>query len=543
MKMKKITKKFLPLLLVVLMISSLLIGCNSSNNKGSELSGDNNTSNAGDDVLKVRKTTSLVSTDWEKTTSTEDMTIVWIQVFEGLYGINESEGGYYKELAKDVQVSDDQTAYTVSLVDATFQNGDELKASDVVFSYNRAMANARFNYITNMIESVKEIDDKTVEFTLKYPYAAFDHTLFSVKISSEREVTEAGDSFGTKPHTAGTGPYIISEYDPASGVKLTAYENYWGGAPDIKKVEYVVITEDSAAVIAYENKELDYIHDAPTAEWEALSAASEGNNDLIKGNSIRCLYINWQSTVNNNILSNEYVRQAIYYAVNKENIVKASTNGYGTVANEYIPSEYCATSPPASEGGFETYGYDPEKSKQLLKEAGFTDEDIEKGIYVGTLTTYGAQTGEKAKAATVVQANLAEVGLKCDVEVADVAIISPRLHSFDYDLCIFGDSGNFDFNNIRQQVHSESVGMNVVNYVAEDSPLDYERVEELCTLGVSTTDVEKRLEYYTELWSRVMDSATILPLFNMPAGIVWSEDVDPGALNPTYYHINHFSWK
>ena len=117
------------------------------------------------------------------------------------------------------------------------------------------------------------------------------------------------------------------------------------------------------------------------------------------------------------------------------------------------------------------------------------------------------------------------------------------LLSFGYDLCIFGDSGNFDFNNIRQQVHSESVGMNVVNYVAEDSPLDYERVEELCTLGVSTTDVEKRLEYYTELWSRVMDSATILPLFNMPAGIVWSEDVDPGALNPTYYHINHFSWK
>lgn len=546
--MKKGIKNFLSLLLIVLIIVYILVGCSPSNstepqntNKSNNSTNANNTN--ADKTLKIRKKVPIASTDWEKTNDVEDMQVIWIQVFEGLYGINEAKGGYFKELAKDVQVSDDQLVYTISLVDATFQNGDKLKASDVVFSYDRAMKNSRFNYITDMIDTVKEVDDKTVEITLKYPYAAIIHTFFSIRISSEREVTEAGEAFGTLPHTAGTGPYYISEYDPTSGIKLKANENYWKGAPNIKNVEYIHISEDSAAVIAYENKEIDYMHDSPTSEWEALVAASNGNNEMIKSNSIRTLNINWQSKSNNGILGNEYVRKAILYAINKENVMKAATNGYGVVANEFIPSDYCETSPPASSGAFETYEYNPEKSKELLLKAGFTEEDIKKGINVGTICSYGTQTGEKAKQATVIQSNLAEVGMICDIEIADVSIIVPRLHDFDYDMCIYGDSGNFDFNNIRQQVHSESVGSNVVNYKADNSPLDYKRVEELLELGVSTTDVPKRLEYYTELWTRVMDSATIQPLLNMPMGIVWSEAVEPGDLSPSYYHIYDFTWK
>lgn len=533
--MNKINKS-LAFLLVLLMVISMLTACGPKPAAPTPGTPD-------EKVFKIRKTNSLPSTDWEKTTASADMQIIWIQVFEGLYGMNEGKGGYYNELAKEVKVSDDQLVYTISLVDATFQNGDKLKASDVVFSYKRAMENSRFNYLTNMIDNVKAVDDNTVEVTLKYPYSAIAHTFFSIKISSEREVTAAGESFGTAPHKAATGPYYISGYDPASGVKLTAYENYWGGVANIKNVEYLVISEDSAAVIAYENGELDYIHDAPTAEWEALEKAAKGNSSLVKGNSIRTFNINWMSKTNNNILGNEYVRQAIFYAVNKENVMKAATNGYGAVAYEYIPSEYCATSPPASAGGFKIYDYNPQKAKELLKQAGFSDEDIKKGINIGTLTTYGAQTGEKAKAATVIQANLAEVGLICEVEVADVAIISPRLHAYDYDICIFGDSGNFDYNNIRQQVHSESVGMDVVRYAEPNSPLDYKRVEELCNLGVSTNDTAKRLEYYTELWSRVADSATIMPLLNMPVGIVWSDRVSINVFSPSYYHIYDYSWK
>lgn len=495
------------------------------------------------DVLRIRKATSLFSTDWELITDTADLPIIWVQVFEGLYGINEAKGGYYKELAKDVAISEDGKTYTITLVDATFQNGEPLKSSDVVFSYNRAMKNPRFNYVTNMIESVSSVDDKTVKFVLKYPYSAIDHTFFTIKISNEKEVTEAGETFGTKPHKAGTGPYYISEYDPAKGLKLAAYDGYWKGTPNIKNVEYVIITEDSAAVIAYENGEIDFMIDAPTSEWDALKKASNGNNAILKGNNIRMLCINYQSAVNNNILANKLVRQAICYAIDKNSVNKVAANGLGTVTAEYMPSDYVATAPKAADGGYETYEYNPEKAKELLKQAGYTDEDLKNGISIGTLSTYGAATAEKAKAAQVMQANLAAVGLKCEVEIADISIMSPRLRSQQYDLAIYGDSGNYDFNNIRQQVHSESVGTQVIKYKSDDSCVDWQRVEELCNLGVGTTDIDKRRTYYTELWNIIADSATIFPYLHMPVGIVWGPNVDPGDLCPTYYHLYGFSWK
>jgi peptide/nickel transport system substrate-binding protein len=502
-----------------------------------------NAADNNEKVLTVRKTSALVSTDWDKLTTTSDFQIVWTNVFEGLYGINEARGGYYNELAKEVSISDDQLSYTVTLNDATFQNGEPLKASDVVFSYDRAMANPRWGYLTAMIDNVSAADDKTVVFKLKYPYSPIAHTFFSIKISSEKELKDAGESYGTKPHKAGTGPYYISEYDPASGVKLKAHDAYWRGAPNIKNIDVVLITEDSAAVIAYENGEIGYIHDAPTSEWEELVAASEGRNKMVKGNNIRMLNINYMSKTNNSILANSLVRKAICYAVDKETVNKVATNGYGAAAYEYMPSDYVQTSPPASAGGYELYKYDPAKARALLKEAGFTDDQMAAGIPVGTLTTYGSPTGEKAKQAQVVQANLAEAGLKCEIEIADVAIISPRLHKYDYDLAIFGDSGNFDYNNIRQMVHSESVGMDVIRFKTDDSPFNWQRLEELCALGVSTADVSKRLGYYTELWNIVQDTATIFPLIHMPVGVVWNKDVDPGPICPTYFHFYDFSWK
>jgi len=527
-------KRKLALLLSLIMVLTVgFSGCGTSDTDSDD----------GERVLTVRKKNAMMSTDWEKTTESEDMQIAWVQVFEGLYGINEAQGGYVNLLAKDVAISDDQLHYTVTLQDATFQNGDPLKASDVVFSYNKAMENPRFNYVTSMIDKVSAQDDKTVVFDLKYPYSPIAHTFFSIKISSEREVTEAGEAFGTGPHTAGTGPYIVSEFDMASGIKLKAYDNYWRGEPNIKEVEYVVISEDSAAVIAYENGEIDYLHDAPTAEWDVLAKAAGDNCAMVKGNNVRCISVNWESKANNNILGNELVRKAILYAIDKESLNLAVVGGMGVIAQEYMPSDYVATSPKASDGGFELYEYNPEKAKELLAEAGYTEEQLAAGVDVGTILTYGAQTGQNAKIAQVIQANLSEIGLNCGVEVLDIAIASPRMHSYDYDMAIFADSGNYDFNNIRQQVHSESVGMAVVRYKCDGSPFDGDRIEELVDLGVGTADVAERVGYYTELWKIVQDSATLFPLFHAPVGICWSEDVNPGDICPTYYHLYSLSWK
>ena len=537
-------KRITAFLLTAVMLLGALAGCGGpANNSGGGGNGDGGS--GGDNTsrsLKIRKVNSLASTDYDVVTYTEDMSILSDNVFQGLYGMDEAGGGYCKLLAKDVAISEDGITYTITLVDATFQNGDAVKASDVKFSYDRAMATERFNYVTDMIDSVEVQDDKTVVFTLKYPYSAIDHTFFSIKITSEREITEAGASYGTTAHTAATGPYAISKYDPAGGLTLTAYDGYWGGAPAIKTVEYVLITEDSAAVIAYENGEIDFMNNAPTSDWDALVSASGDNNAVLKGNSIRTLYINYQSTTNNSILANDLVRQAICYAVDKNAINTVATSGLGTTSDEYILSDYVATAPEAKD--FETYSYNPEKAKELLLQAGYTEADLAAGVSVGTLTTYGPATGEKAKAAQVVQANLKAVGLLCEIDVADSNINVPKLKAHDFDLGIYGDSGNYDFNNIRQQVLVDG-GYCIVDLTGNPGELDYSKVESLLADGIAETDIAARKAIYTELWSMVADTATMHPYMNMPVAVVWSSALNPGdgAQSPTYYHLNTFSWK
>lgn len=542
-------KKTLAIVMACLMFVVLFAGCKPSDNQGTNKpEGTNPPQTSGgnqggeDQTLYLRKTASLQSTDWEATTNTFDMQITWVQIFEGLYGMDEASGGYYNLLAKDIQVSADGLTYTITLVDATFQNGDPLTAQDVVFSYNRAMENSRFNYVTAMINGIEAVDEKTVVMTLDYPYSAIAHTFWSIKISSEREVTAAGDTFGTVPHKAGTGPYYVETYDVASGVVLKANENYWGGAPAIKTVEYRVISEDSAAVIAFENGEIDYLNDAPLSEWENIAAAAGENCELVKGNNIRFLAINYLSPTNNNILGNQLVREAIFYAIDKANIVLASTSGYGQAAYEYMPHEYVATSPNYEDGNFKIFDYDPDKCHELLLQAGFTEDQIAAGIDVGTIVTYGAETAEKGKAAIVIQASLDRCGLKAQVEIGEAANITPRLYTQDYDMCIFADSGNYDYNNIRQQVDSESTGMYVVRYKDDASPFDWEQIETLVDQGVATADVAARYDIYTQLWAIVMDSATILPLYHNAVGVAWSSKINPGAINPTYYHIDDFTW-
>lgn len=516
------------IVLMILMVGLLLSGCSSAPKSSAPAASGN------EKVLKLRLPSSLASLNPQHTTALRDMK-VWTQIYEGLYGIDESKNGYYQELAKDVKLSADKKVYTITLRDGVkFQNGEPLKASDVVFTYMRAKKDPRFGYLTAKIKDVTAVNDSTVNITLSEAYAPILHTFYSLKIMNEKEVTSLGDKFGTVPSKAGTGPYYPTEYNVATGVKLQAFENYWGGAPNIKKVEYRVISDEATVQVSFHNKELDYLEDVALSNWNALKEqVGPENHAMIKGNNIHFLAVNYQSPTNNSVLANDKVRQAIFYAINKDDINKAMAAGHGTPAVSYMPHEYVPTSP---ETGFETYKFNIAKAKELLKEAGYPN-----GVDVGTIISYPSPTSFNGIIAQVIQSNLAEAGIKAGVQVAVNSIITPKMYAQNYDLAVFSDSNNFDFNNIRQQVHSESKGMYLVKY--KDGKFDWQRIEKLVELGAAASDNNERLKNYTELWKIVMNSATIHPLIHRPVAIVWAKDLNIGKPVPTIYKVKAFSWK
>lgn len=276
---------------------------------------------------------------------------------------------------------------------------------------------------------------------------------------------------------------------------------------------------------------MDYYDNAALSDWDSLKAAAGDNNAMVTGNNITWLGINYASPTNNNILGNDLVRQAIFYAINKEDVNLAVCEGYGNTTDTYMVPEFVPTQPTE---GFETYDYNVEKAKELLAEAGYAD-----GADIGTILT--TTSANSSKTAQVIQAALAQIGLTVGVETLDVSSTVERWNVQDYDLAVYGDSGNYDFNNIRQQVHSESVGMYIINYTLNNK-FDWQRIEELVELGAATADMDQRMTYYTELWAMIMDTATMLPLINRPVAIVWSDRIDIGDPVPTYYKVKNFSW-
>ena len=514
-------KKIIALCLAVIMVVGLFAGC------GNKDGGDDD----GVKTLIMRTETAFTTLDPAYSNNTHDI-ILYDQVYDGLYGMDEAHGGYYAELAEKVEANADSTAYTVTLRDGIkFANGDPVTAQDCKFTFERAMESAAMSYLVSMIDTVEAPDEKTLVLNLKYAYAPIAHTLFRVKIVSEKEVTEQGDKFGTIPNTAGAGPYYVSEFDIATGAKLTANPHYYQGEPNIKAVDYRVYSDPAAAVIAFENGELDFYDQAALTDWDSLKAASGDHNTMVVGNNISWLGINYASKTNNGILGNDLVRQAIFYAVNKEDVNLAVCEGYGRAATTYMVPEFVPTQPTE---GFEPYDYNVQKAKDLLAQAGYPD-----GADVGTILT--STSANSSKTAQVVQAALEAVGLHAECEFLDVSVYVERTNVQDFDLTIYGDSGNYDFNNIRQQVHSESFGMYVIDYRL-DGKFDYERIEYLVEAGAAVADLDERMTYYNELWKMIMDTATILPLINRPVAMVWAEDLDIGDPVPTYYKIKNFSW-
>ncbi|HWQ80558.1 MAG TPA: ABC transporter substrate-binding protein [Anaerovoracaceae bacterium] len=514
--MKKIA---LVMTLLMLMLSFAGCGGNEATSPGS-----GNAESESRTDLNLRSSIQLQTSDPSQTRAQQNI-IVLDQVYEGLYKLNEAKGGYELAVAKSCDISDDGLVYTFKIRDGLkFHNGDPVKASDVVFSYEKYMSGTMFDAYTNMIKSVEAPDDSTAVITLNVPYSPIAHTFHTVKIFSEKEVSSQGDGFGTKVALAGTGPYMLDTYDPAIKVTLKAFPDYWQGETPIETVNFITILDDAAALIAFQNGELDWLP-VPMADWDSIASSDQFNTEIIQGNWSEVMAVNYQR---NEVLGNQKVREAIAHAIDRDAMNMATFEGYGTPTWDYMPVKYVTATPTE----YTKYEYDPELSKKLLTEAGYPD-----GVDIGNILTYAPVHD---KTAQVLQANLAEVGIKAGVQVLESSVAIDKMNVQDFDICIFADYGNYDFNNFRQQADSRSKGMYMVKY--EGDVFDWKHFDELCDQGAAITDVNERKAIYTELYDAIMKSATLYPVLHSPVANAWVKDLK--VINsPSYYSLYGWEWE
>ena len=276
---------------------------------------------------------------------------------------------FSNDLATGYNLSEDGLTWTFTLRDdAFFTDGEAVTASDVVFTFETAKA-AQSSVDLTFLEAVEAPNDTTVVFTLSRPTSTFLNTIASVGIVPEHAY---GPDYGTNP--IGSGPFKFVQWNPQEQLILEANEDYYGEVPAMKRVTIVFMDED-AALAAARAGQVDVALTAATlatAEVEGYRIENISTVDN-RGFTLPVLPDTGEVTesgypIGNDVTCNLEIRQAIAYAIDRQQVAEAAVNGYATPC--YSENDGMPWNNP--EVAIET---DVDYAKQLLADAGWSDTD------------------------------------------------------------------------------------------------------------------------------------------------------------------------
>ncbi|MCM1252785.1 MAG: ABC transporter substrate-binding protein [Clostridium sp.] len=278
----------------------------------------------------------------------------------------------------------------------------------------------------NSVEGIKILDDKTVQFTTKYPialttfentYAFYIHTLPKHVLEGYSEAELSTLDWFNHPDVI-SGPYRVTDYDVDHYISYTANENYWKGAPKIDKLNFRIL--DSSQIYAgLQSGEIDVTHHTMTAipqeDYENIEALE--NIDVVYGSPIT----NQSVFIQTENIPDVRVRQALVYAIDRNQILEQLMKGHGEIVDGFLSS-----AGPFFDETITPLPYDPEKAKTLLEEAGW-DSSRTLRFYVNS------GDGTFVNAAQVMAAQWADVGIKVEIQTVDLATLMTIAGTTDYD--------------------------------------------------------------------------------------------------------------
>ncbi|MFG6581644.1 ABC transporter substrate-binding protein [Sulfitobacter sp. 1A12779] len=324
--------------------------------------------------------------------------VLYTNVFEGLTRFT-GDGSVVPGLAESWEISEDGLTYTFKLREGvTFHDGTTMDAEDVKFTLDRINAEDSANAqkaLYSAISEVNVIDPQTVEVKLSEPNG---NMLFNLAWGDA--VIVAPESVETIKQTPiGTGAFKFENWNQGDKITLTRNEDYWGEAPALASATFKFISDPTAAFASVMAEDVDVFTGFPAPEnipqfeadprFQVLIGSTEGET---------ILSINNQREPFDNVK----VREAVAHAIDRQAIIDGAMFGYGTpIGTHFAPHN------PDYVDLTEMSGYDPEKSKALLAEAGFPD-GFETTLHLPP-PSYARRGGE------IIAAQLAEVGIKAQI--------------------------------------------------------------------------------------------------------------------------------
>ena len=275
-----------------------------------------------------------------------------------------------------------------------FHDGATMTAEDVAFTLSaeriwgeNALVPAGTRYTTS-IASVEAIDDKTVEIktTVADPNLPYRFVTPLGYVVPEAAYKQMGvEAFGQMP--IGTGPYKVVEFDPASHVKLEAFDDYWGGKPPLKSIEFRIVPEFSARLAGMVSGEFDIMVDTPADEIDTVKGYDQLTYISRPGDSyIMFAYNTLQlPEFGPNPVADVNLRYAMSAAIDRDALVTALW-GDATVA----PAPFNFPDSPAfyDPSIKPLISYDPEAAKEYLAKSSYNGEEVVVNVVRGAYPNF-----------------------------------------------------------------------------------------------------------------------------------------------------------
>lgn len=367
------------------------------------------------------------------------------------------------------------------------------------------------------IKEIKVIDDHTIRFLYKEPYAPALLKLGMGVVPKHlfEGVKDIRKSSSSKA-PVGTGPYKFSKWEQGQYIVLEAYPDYFEHAPGIKYFVSEIIPDQSVQFLELVSGGIDYM-DLNPYQFKYRASTPEFEERINKYEYLSPSYTYIGYNLQDPVLKDRAVREALSLAINKKEIMDSVLLGLGEAATGPFrkgTAYYDETVPD--------HEYDPGKARRILKEAGWSDTDGDgvlerdgKKFSIKLVTNQGNQTREDV--ATIVQREWSKIGIKTDIQVvAWAALLDQFIDKKNFQAVILGWVLPVD-PDCYSVWHSASAGQGGLNFVSYSN----KRVDDLIIKGRREFDPEERVKIYHEIHRQIA--------YDIPYTFLFFSDATPAV--------------
>ena len=405
-------------------------------------------------------------------------------------------------LAESWEIASGGKEYILTLREGVrFHDGTALRAEDVKYTFSFIMDprnKAPSSYAFTMVEDIETPDAHTVVFRLKHPFSPFLLKL-AKGVVPEGYARNVGERFAERP--IGAGPFRFETYEPGARILLRAFDDYWEGRPFLDEIELKIVTNTTTRMLALRKGAVDLVQNS-LPPYSIKFFEREAGVEIIRMPGVNFAYIGFN--LDDPITGRRAVRQAIAHAIDRDEIIRVSLKGMARPATGLLaPMLWCY------EPAVEIYGYDPEKAKALLDEAGFADPDGPGPLPRFTISYKTSTDKLRNEIAEIMKEQLRQVGIGVEKRAYEWGTFFSDVKSGNFQMYTLMWVGVADPDHLYYVFHSSMAPPNGANRGRYRNP----KVDGLLERSRTVVDRETLRKIYGEIQRILAHDLVYVPLW------------------------------